>query len=1207
MCSWPAGFVFTGITKLHVSLLAFMSCGHGDTAAVNIIFVHQSTILNCSFHNNMNNVDRYGFSEDTHFSGYSNGGALYVQNGNAVLTGNIFQNNSVGYMGNGGVLYAYSSILTIADSTILNNSATGAGGVLFAEDSQLSVTDNTFQNNSAGQGGVLWVESSSLTVTGNIFQNNSAEDGAGVLYVEDSNLTIIDNTFQNNSATGAGGAIEVVHSNLTVTHNTFQNNSATGMGGVLYVSRSNHTGTVRDNIFQDNTGSEGGVLYVMDSNLILADNTFQNSFANIGGVLYIGCSILNLVGNIFQENGATELGGAVLVDSGHCPYNYKTIVRMYGSNTVDNNRAEYGGGIAALGGNIQLELEGNTTIKTCAASYGGGLYVDNTHITGNVTLTNNSATEGGGGMYVSRSTLNFTGNVTIMNNSAIDGNGGGLLLSGESQFYLQPNAHVYFISNSAKSNGGGLMVAERNSLAYCIVSAASQYDLRSSDCFFQIGALEKYSSAYSTPSDIINIITDWLKVGINFDNNNAETGADLYGGSVDNCTLNNIDINACPSCYSASGEVFDAITTSQLKPDISSYPLYICSCRDHRPDCTGCYHPEPVYPGGTLQVPVIARGQRDGTTAAVIRIISSPNSNITFQENEKVQNSKHSCTPLNYTILSFEENTIQDMTLYAPGPCLPTVYNTLRILVNILHCPSGFQLSDTQPICICTKRLQQFTNSCLVDNKTVHRMQHAQFWVGYDNKSEGIILHPHCPFDYCTSEETYLAVDDSDKQCSYNRSGLLCGRCSDDLSLALGSSRCLQCFNSYLSLLAAFAFAGIALVFLLLVLRLTVAAGTINGLIFYANVVAVNSAIFFQPQTTNVPKVLIAKILTVFIAWLNLDLGIETCFYNGMDAYGKIWLQFTFPLYVWALVGMIIVGSHYSGGVAKLFGSNPVAVLATLFLLSYAKLLRTVIAALSYTFLEYPNDSHIAVWLYDGNVRYLSGKHIPLFTVSLVCLVFLFLPYMMLLSFSQWLQAKSKFKILSWVISPKVKPFLDAYHAPYTDKHRYWTGLMLFLRFVLFLIFAVNTLGDPSINLLAIASTTVAILTLTTLSTRIYKTWSLGLLETSFILNLSILAVATLYVYFTGGNQNAATFTSVGIAFATFTGTVIYHSILQIKGTRLRRRVCLRHDYMRIPSTDVDSVPEDPPDLVFMPGSAPTKSVISIRDSQLREPCMETD
>ena len=181
--------------------------------------------------------------------------------------------------------------------------------------------------------------------------------------------------------------------------------------------------------------------------------------------------------------------------------------------------------------------------------------------------------------------------------------------------------------------------------------------------------------------------------------------------------------------------------------------------------------------------------------------------------------------------------------------------------MNIQNCPPGFLLSMNEPICICAERLQHSTNTCLVDSTAVLHEHNAEFWVGYDsnNESRGLILHPNCPFDYCTSEERYLAVDDSDKQCNYNRSGLLCGRCSENLSLALGSSRCLQCSNSYLSLLVALAFAGIALVLLLLVMRLTVAAGTINGLVFYANIIAVNSAIFFQPQITNVPAGLIAS------------------------------------------------------------------------------------------------------------------------------------------------------------------------------------------------------------------------------------------------------------------------------------------------------------------------------------------------------------
>ena len=112
------------------------------------------------------------------------------------------------------------------------------------------------------------------------------------------------------------------------------------------------------------------------------------------------------------------------------------------------------------------------------------------------------------------------------------------------------------------------------------------------------------------------------------------------------------------------------------------------------------------------------------------------------------------------------------------------------------------------------------------------------------------------------------------------------------------------------------------------------------------------------------------------MAKLNLDLGITTCFYEGMDVYAKTWLQFVFPIYIWSIVGVILVFSNYSRWVTKTLGNNPVAVLATLFLLSYTKLLRNIIAGVSPTHLHYPNGTK-TVWLYDASVTFLHSKHIP--------------------------------------------------------------------------------------------------------------------------------------------------------------------------------------------------------------------------------------
>ena len=106
---------------------------------------------------------------------------------------------------------------------------------------------------------------------------------------------------------------------------------------------------------------------------------------------------------------------------------------------------------------------------------------------------------------------------------------------------------------------------------------------------------------------------------------------------------------------------------------------------------------------------------------------------------------------------------------------------------------------------------------------------------------------------------------------------------------------------------------------------------------------------------------------------------------------------------------------------------------------------------------------------------------------------------------------------------------------------------MLLVRCALFLVFAFNISGNDSVNLLVICSATFGIIVGFALSGMVYKSWCLNALELSFILNLGILAVTTIYMKVSGGIQDAVAYTSVGIAFLTFVGIFTYHISLQIK------------------------------------------------------------
>ena len=701
-----------------------------------------------------------------------------------------------------------------------------------------------------------------------------------------------------------------------------------------------------------------------------------------------------------------------------------------------------------------------------------------------------------------------------------------------SLFFVLPHTTVHWENNHANL-GGAICFSDANPSIYC--TDIEQFILKEK-CFFQL----------SRPGQILSGGQLVLK------NNSADfAGSVLYGGAIDKCELNGVNT------YS-SGEVFNMLIVnndpdSNTTSNISSDPIKICPCKNNLPSCSSSVrvqYPHMVYPGETFQVSVVAVGQRDGTVSSTVRsTVTSSTTKSHLLDYQYLQQTNNTCTKLNYTVFSLSQGV--HIGLHPEGS--PCYYKGKQRywLVKLNHtCPPGFNLSKSEMSCVCERKLAQYTNSCNITNGVgqITRDSGQQFWVGYDHSSNGLIFHPHCPFDYCVVDAVVFPLNNTDVQCTYNRSGLLCGRCKEGYSLVLGTHQCRKCTNSYLALLIVFALMGVGLVLLHLVCKLTVATGTLSGLVFYANIVGVNRTIFLPVKSTDA--------LSVFIAWLNLDFGIETCFYDGMNAYSKTWLQFVFPVYLWVLVGLMIFISHYSQRFASLLGNNPVSVLATLILLSYTKVLRTLIAVSSFTNLDYPNYIR-RVWLHDANIDYLTGKYIPLFLVAMLVFLFLFLPYTLLLLFGQRLQAISHLRLFSWVNSARLKPFIDSYHAPYKLKHRYWPGLLLLLHFVLLLVFAFNLQQDPNINLLAILVGAGALQLWAWVSHGVYKNWCLDALEGSFVLNLTMLAAATYYVKLSAGNQLAVGYTSTFIALETFVGILLYQIIQQLRHTKLWKKLAI--------------------------------------------------
>ena len=460
----------------------------------------------------------------------------------------------------------------------------------------------------------------------------------------------------------------------------------------------------------------------------------------------------------------------------------------------------------------------------------------------------------------------------------------------------------------------------------------------------------------------------------------------------------------------------------------------ICYCPHDDPyDCTVDLL-GPVYPGQMLQVELCIP-QAESNDSYVLRIethsASLPSSVCKVaHQTEFINNIRNHSQMFNFTVISKGELCELFLTIQ---PLVRTAF-----YVQLLPCPVGFTLQNER--CDCDPFLPPDIDTCYIDLSAIRRP--ANTWITAHTLTNNTTNYSisDCPMDYCLPYSTDINLLHPDLQCQFNRTGILCSQCPHPLSMVFASSRCMKCTNVHILIAILVIVAGIVLVVLLYVLNLTVTNGTINGIIFYANIVSINDSVFLVNDNVFKP-------LRVFISFTNLDLGIETCFYNGMDSYVKMWLQLFFPTYLIIIAVSIIIASRYSSRILRLTYRRSLPVLATLFLLSYTGVLRVVLTVLfSYsTITHYPSGDKQTVWSIDASVPLFGLKFIILFITCLVLFLIL-IPFNITLLFTRCL---SRFRVVN-----HFKPLIDAFQGSYKDKYYYWIAVHMMFRSMLFSFYA---------------------------------------------------------------------------------------------------------------------------------------------------------
>ena len=1007
------------------------------------------------------------------------------------------------------------------------------------------INDTMFLNNffQDDENGILYMFYADMKLSKSVFSNNTAPQG-GAIDTSYSSMIIESTIFQNNQAyDGDGGAINSFATNLTILNCSFLRNSARKLGGAIYVTDF-YAVVVKNTVFMKNKANSGGAIFSEYANIM--DSSFKGNLATVeGGALY------------FYESGSNDR---------------VSIVNTH----FTSNQAGLGGGAvfcAKCSSRPGLRIDGGYSHINSALN-GGFVYLSACKLTitrNNFDIIGNNATKGGA-IYAKGSTVEFEiTSVTLEKNTAKESGGAMYLIS--SQITTIIGSRVKFYQNKVTSEsgkGGAIFFLDNNN---CELKSGSN-----GQCFIKV--------SYHSQRPFL------------FLNNSAANGPVLYGGLLDRCFQRNSD-NPMKLNGIQFFKEFSVYSNASLA--ITSDPVKLCLCSNL--SLLNCEVRElsiTKMRGQAFNLKLTSVDQDQHSLASIIKAnYEESSAELGKGEGRKRSNE---CNLLSYHIFTAYDSAT--LVLQPEGPCERSPLSIFTIHVSLTSCSVGFEQKNDR--CSCDRRLIKYVTLCDIDTYSVKKK--GSTWLRYDDQH--LKIHRNCPLDYCQVSSDTISLLSPNEQCANHRSGVICGSCQDNYSIALGSSHCLHCTShAFIWLILGFAVAGMALVALLLVCNVTTSAGTLEGLIFYANVISISGL-------TGLESCSIHPILSVFVAWVNLDLGIETCFYPGMDTYQRTWLQFAFPLYIWLLVGAIIVASHYSSTAMKLFGSNNIAILATLFLLSYTKVLKTIITALSFTQVLKSNANDVTaelisykVWTYDGNIEYLKGGHVALFIVALLFLLFLFLPYTLLLIFGQCLRSMSVRRrwIMKVIFSTAFTSIMDAYHAPYNRRHRYWTGFMLLTRCILFLVFAtIYRESDSRIvtNMYITTLVVSGILTIKTCITKVYKKNYLNILEISFLLNLLILS-ATLY-YLKGTNSSESitcksTSASISVSLLTFIGILAYHTYLQARKTRFYRTL------MRLISDKLPKKVKAEEDILTMISAndksaekkLPTRTLVELREELL--------
>ena len=480
----------------------------------------------------------------------------------------------------GGLSIHGSTNVTIDSCLITQNTATRYGGGIYKEGTGwLALSDTQVSQNKAEKplsstdpacgGGIYIMSASTVSLSGltgypvHIENNEATDDGGGI--VSHVGLVFRYGCIEFNTAGANAGGMQLIGESATLYENVVvEGNEAGADGGGLYVSGSSATLTLSGATVAANKATEngGGVFVSSGSFLSLTEDAVIGNDAASASATAVNTNHSNSAkkgGGVYNEG--TLLGGsdAAPLDAGGIFYNYATeagggiystgAVAFVGGHVSYNatGSSGSGGGLNVTLGSGNINCKSTTFKQNFAGLDGGGLFVQgrDAFLMG-CSLTDNAASQNGGGLYASNAAITVARADTRIEKNTATSQGGGLYIGNGGSLSMT----VGLVSNNEAASGGGLCISSGAMTPLSTISGTTFQENKVSSAG---GAIAVMTNASGLPCalsyDDVNIIK----------NESNSQGGGLYIDQACSVTMisGNLSQNTAKGTQFAGGGVYN--------------------------------------------------------------------------------------------------------------------------------------------------------------------------------------------------------------------------------------------------------------------------------------------------------------------------------------------------------------------------------------------------------------------------------------------------------------------------------------------------------------------------------------------------------------------------------------------------------------------------------------------------------------------------